>query len=84
MTPGRVVSKTLQRRRNKRRTKRMPKDEGQLGHLLPLFAEFQQGAFSGLGPHHLGNPLQNPPVLVGHGRLAVGHDHGAPVLALLL
>lgn len=44
-------------------TERMPKDKSQLGHLLPLLAKLKQSALSRLGPHHLGDPLQDSSVL---------------------
>ena len=67
----------------------MPQNEGQLGHLLPLLAQFEQRALPRLGSHHLCNPLQHAPVFVTDRAITVlaHHGHGpvaTSVLRLLL
>jgi hypothetical protein len=42
----------------------VPQDQSQFGNLFPLLAQLEQGTFTRLGVHHLGNPLEYAAVLV--------------------
>ena len=50
----------------------MPEDQSQLGHLLALLAQFQQGRLARCGLHKLRNPIEHAPVLLCHAHLRVG------------
>lgn len=41
------------------RTERMPDDEGELGNLLALLAEFHKGSFASVGIEKLGHPKED-------------------------
>ena len=49
-----------------RRTERMPQDQGELGHLLPLLAQLQQGGLARVLVEQVGDVLQRAAVVLGH------------------
>jgi hypothetical protein len=50
----------------------MPEDQSQLGHLLALLAQLQQGRLARCGLHKLRNPVEHAPVLFRHADIRVG------------
>ena len=50
----------------------MPEDQSQLGHLLALLAQLQQGRLARCGLHKLRNPVEHAPVLLRHADIRVG------------
>lgn len=48
-----------------RRTKRMPQDQGKLGHLFSLLAELQKGLLAGVLVEQVGDVGQGPAVILG-------------------
>lgn len=62
----------------------MPQYQRQLGHLLPLLAQFQQRRLACFWPQELRDPLQDSPVVFadslisgGHGWSVVSHGHAS-------
>ena len=52
----------------------MPKDQGELWHLLALLRQLQERSFARVRLHQLRNPLQDALVFLRHDRLAVALD----------
>jgi hypothetical protein len=49
--------------RDDRRTKRVPDDQGELGHLLSFLAELHERRFTPVGIEQLRNPDEHLPIL---------------------
>ena len=79
---------TVEQRAALRHTERVPQNQRELGNLFSLFTELQERALARVLVQEIGNVLQRPAVVLGHGRLegivlgmGLGHDAGGIVRA---
>lgn len=74
MTPATsVLARPANTKRHQRyiHTKRVPENQGELGHLLTLLAELKQGRFTRCFVQQVSNVLEGTAVIFGHGSIKV-------------